>query len=217
MLQKGGGRSLLPRSLRGKLRPAEWPRRVEGESLPKLDDSMRAHRSAPSVIFFSGSDTMRQRMHLAALEDLMALSVTDLFVGTASSHYSAVAGSLRLLRAPPSAPPPIYADERGVARGDFSVGLLHVANLHRGALTAQRWSVASQRLEASARLTFMPVDPSAAPIMERENQRGACAVSRSHAIRWRHSPVPAPMISRPSFECVWNRMVAACPAWAAPV
>ena len=63
-------RRLLPPRLRS-FRLVAWPTRVEGSTLPRLTPELRAHRSAPSVIHFSGTPDLAATLRMAALEDLL--------------------------------------------------------------------------------------------------------------------------------------------------
>ena len=111
-----------------------------------------------------------------------------MFVGSASSHYSAVAGMLRLLRARPSSsassspspsPPPIYADEGPLSQGTYSVGLLHAANLRPDADAAgkaDRWRVAARRLVESIPLARWPT-------AAREVGQSSTAACDAHVLR----------------------------------
>lgn len=216
-----------------------WAPRTEGSTLPRLRPDLKTHRSAPSVTFFSGAPTLQQNLRIAALQDLLALSESSVFVGTASSHYSSVAGVLRcirgkvgkLLRKPsadghvsqvgrvlwPPGSPPVYVDENKLAlAGAYSVGLLHSANLGPGesaSRKAARWAIAARRLEESA----PPVDARQTINTDRVPSRspsGECRVSLPHAIRWQHSPGPVPAGSRKSLTCVWYKLIHTCPSWA---
>ena len=184
---------------------------MEGDQLPKLSNDLRTHRSAPSIIFFAAHRPIQQRLSLAALADLYALSEADVFVGSASSHYSAVAGMLRLLRARPStstssspspSPPPIYADERPLAlRGAYSVGLLHAANLRPDADAAgkaDRWRVAARRLVESIPFARWPTAAREAG----QSSTAACDAHVLHGYSWRHSPMPAPRVDLRALQCL---------------
>lgn len=227
----------LPTALRG-LHRAAWPSRAEGDSLPRLSQKLRAHNSAPSVIFFSAHRPLQRRLAIGALSDLIALSEADVFVGSASSHYSAVAGLLRLVRgaatllpsvttahtpastrhSPPPPSAPIYVDERPLAlEGAYSVGLLHAANLKTDATAAEkadRWRTAARRLEASAALETWPSAVTSTRTGSEDAEGGdECRVSAAHGVRWRHSPAPAPRVSPAALACVWKRVWQTCPAW----
>ena len=247
LLRSGSKRpQWLGASLQGARLMDSHPVRVEGTTLPRLRADLKVHRSAPSVAFFSASPPLQRALRMAALEDLLLLAESDAFVGTASSHYSAVAGALRIVRGrvgsfrhgrrsdlpvprgdpppprkhPPWPPgsPPCYADEAKLARGSYSVGLFHAANLGPEATETQkvmRWSIAASRLEQSANV-----------VQWREGgrqQRGAaigthqaehCHVDLARAVHWQHSPWPLPAASRRSFECVWRKLRTQCRAWA---
>ena len=159
-----------------------------------------------------------------------------MFVGTASSHYSAVAGALRVIRGratlqtarldhPPSSVahrppslPPLYVDETRLAAGAYSVGLLHSANVARGQPGSERWRSAARRLEESGPPAVWMHDgmAHASPASHHAasgESAAACRISIEHGVRWRHSPLPAPTVSRRSFDCAKGRLLGpTCPA-----
>lgn len=175
----------------------------------------------PQVLFFSGEPALQASVREAALADLLALAEADGFVGTASSHYSAVAAMLRFVRgyAPLMTAPSIatgrasatkYVDERGVAFGSFAVGLLHSGNLPRAATSAEkhrRWRSAAARLLGSHAVTTANLSA------RRRSIDGSCADAASFGLRWQHSPGPAPRVSLAAFECARWQLAESCPAW----
>lgn len=90
---------------------------------------------------------------LEALQDLWLLSETDVFIGTLSSHFSAIPALLRYAKG--MATTPTFLDISGVVNQSYQIGLLHVANLGRGpaadANVPHRWQKLSQRF-----LQFFP-------------------------------------------------------------
>jgi hypothetical protein len=67
---------------------------------------------------------------MQALEDLWLLSESQHFIGTLSSHFSAVPALLRHAKGHFSLPS--WLDLAGVRSGAFQIGLLHISNLGRG-------------------------------------------------------------------------------------
>ena len=185
----------LPGPMRGWA--VEGPRRSPSE-LPHQHPTLQAFASAPSTHYFSRSPQLRRGWALAALEDLLLLAEADLLVGTASSHFGAVAAALRFAV---GAAPVAFADEEAVAAGAHAVGLMHSSNLHRGATPSEkraRWEMAARRLLESA-------DAAAAPATARCDE-----LVRGRGLVWRHSP-PAPCCTRRElFGCVLHRLLSPC-------
>lgn len=82
-----------------------------------------------------------------ALADVWLLSQCELFLGTLSSHFSAIPALLR--HAWGHVEPPVFLDINGVLNQSFQVGLLHIGNLGRGAAAdaqrSRRWLAVARR------------------------------------------------------------------------
>eukprot|EP00966_Prymnesium_polylepis_P091907 2127656-Prymnesium_polylepis.1 len=171
----------------------------------------------------------------AALEDLVLLSESSVFVGTASSHFSAVAAGMRYAKGQAANAPPLFADEARVASGEYAVGLLHSANLHRSATAvdkSRRWREATRRfvesVPAFAWLTGASGDGAGMAALTRGSARKvssgsavlspevgdelqACLArlpSKERSLYWRHEPGPGPHVAPALFDCVHTAFTA---------
>eukprot|EP00457_Paulinella_chromatophora_P004889 gb/GEZN01004902.1/.p1 GENE.gb/GEZN01004902.1/~~gb/GEZN01004902.1/.p1 ORF type:complete len:521 (-),score=55.41 gb/GEZN01004902.1/:72-1634(-) len=82
------------------------------------------------------------RAAVEGLLDMIKLGHCDRLVGTGSSHFLSMARLIQVLRGVLS--PPILLDLDGILKGNFSVGMLHLANIAVAAVPT-RWVLASNR------------------------------------------------------------------------